>query len=83
MSADAAGSGRQTKQGEGLERLTARPSLWEDSLRLLYLLAEGERSVSELETLLGLRQPAISQQLARLLADGLVRYRRNGKWSRN
>ncbi len=48
-------------------------------LLLLCLLAERERTVSELEALLGLRQPAISQQLARLRAEGLVTGRRNGK----
>lgn len=48
-------------------------------LLLLCLLAEKERSVTELEQLLGLRQPAVSQQLARLRADGLVATRREGK----
>ena len=48
-------------------------------LLLLCLLAEKERSVGELEHLLGLRQPAVSQQLARLRADGLVATRRDGK----
>ncbi len=48
-------------------------------LILLCLLAERERSVSELEQILGLRQPAVSQQLARLRADGLVATRREGK----
>ncbi len=48
-------------------------------LILLCLLAERERSVSELEQILGLRQPAVSQQLARLRADGLVATRRDGK----
>ena len=48
-------------------------------LILLCLLAEKERSVGELEQLLGLRQPAVSQQLARLRADGLVATRREGK----
>jgi DNA-binding transcriptional ArsR family regulator len=48
-------------------------------LILLCLLAERERSVSELEQILGLRQPAVSQQLARLRADGLVTTRRDGK----
>ncbi|WP_238282910.1 ArsR/SmtB family transcription factor, partial [Methylobacterium goesingense] len=43
------------------------------------LLVEGERSVSELEQLLNLRQPAVSQQLARLRADDLVEARRDGK----
>jgi DNA-binding transcriptional ArsR family regulator len=46
---------------------------------LLCLLSEGERTVSELEAALGLRQPAVSQQLARLRAAGLVTGRRNGK----
>ena len=46
---------------------------------LLSLLAERERSVTELETILALRQPAVSQQLARLRADNLVSTRREGK----
>ncbi len=46
---------------------------------LLCLLSEGEKTVSELEAALGLRQPAISQQLARLRAERLVAGRRNGK----
>lgn len=50
-------------------------------VRLLTLcfLIEGEKSVSEIEKMLKLRQPAVSQQLARLRADGLVETRRNGK----
>ncbi len=48
-------------------------------LLLLCLLSEGEKTVSELKAALGLRQPAISQQLARLRAEGLVVGRRNGK----
>ncbi len=51
----------------------------ENRLLLLCLLAEGEKSVSELERALGLRQPAISQQLARLRAERLVAHRRQGK----
>ncbi|MCU0886190.1 MAG: metalloregulator ArsR/SmtB family transcription factor [Beijerinckiaceae bacterium] len=51
----------------------------ESRLMLLCFLAEKERSVSELETLLALRQPTVSQQLARLRADGLVSARRDGK----
>jgi ArsR family transcriptional regulator len=43
-----------------------------------HLLA-GERSVSELEDLLGMRQSAVSQQLARLRQDGIVAARRDGK----
>jgi DNA-binding transcriptional ArsR family regulator len=48
-------------------------------LLLLCLLAEKERSVTELEQFLQLRQPAVSQQLARLRLDGLVTTRRDGK----
>lgn len=51
----------------------------ENRLLLLCALAEGEKSVSELEQALGLRQPAISQQLARLRAEDLVAHRREGK----
>ena len=51
----------------------------ETRLLILWLLAEGEKSVSELERALGLRQPAISQQLARLRAERLVAQRRQGK----
>ena len=48
-------------------------------LLLLYLLNEGEKTVTELEAALGLRQPAISQQLALLRAEGLIVGRRDGK----
>ena len=51
----------------------------EARLVILCLLVEGEKSVSELERLLNLRQPAVSQQLARLRADNLVEVRREGK----
>ena len=49
--------------------------------RLLTLchLASGEKSVTELEGLLSSRQAAVSQQLARLRLEGLVRARRDGK----
>ena len=48
-------------------------------LMLLCHLTESEKSVGELEDLLSLRQPTVSQQLARLRADGLVATRRDGK----
>lgn len=51
----------------------------ESRLLLLCLLAEKERSVSELENILSLRQPTVSQQLARLRFDDLVTTRRDGK----
>ncbi len=51
----------------------------ESRLIILCILAEGEKSVSELEDIMSLRQPTVSQQLARLRADGLVSTRRDGK----
>ncbi len=51
----------------------------ESRLMILCILAEGEKSVSELEDILNLHQPTVSQQLARLRADGLVSTRRDGK----
>jgi DNA-binding transcriptional ArsR family regulator len=51
----------------------------ESRLMILCILAEGEKSVGELEDILDLRQPTVSQQLARLRADGLVSTRRDGK----
>lgn len=51
----------------------------ERRLLLLCLLAEGEKSVTELEQFLGERQSAVSQQLARLRLDRMVTTRREGK----
>ena len=51
----------------------------EGRLMILCYLATGERSVTELEDLLSARQPAVSQQLARLRMEGLVDTRREGK----
>jgi len=51
----------------------------EARLVILCLLVDGEKSVTEIEQTLNLRQPAVSQQLARLRADGLVDTRRDGK----
>lgn len=44
----------------------------EKRLMILCHLVGGDRSVGELERLLGMRQPALSQQLAKLREDGLV-----------
>jgi DNA-binding transcriptional ArsR family regulator len=46
---------------------------------ILCALIQGERSVTDLEGMLDMRQPAVSQQLARLRADELVATRREGK----
>ena len=51
----------------------------ETRLLLLCLLSEKEHSVTDLENTLSLRQPTVSQQLARLRLDGLVTTRREGK----
>ena len=51
----------------------------EGRLRILCRLIGGERTVTDIEKLLNLRQPAVSQLLARLRADGLVETRREGK----
>jgi ArsR family transcriptional regulator len=50
-----------------------------DRLLLLCQLSQGERNVSELEQLLGIQQPTLSQQLAVLRREGLVATRREGK----
>ena len=51
----------------------------ETRLVVLCALAEGEKNVSELEHLLGIRQPTLSQQLARLRSDNMVSTRREAK----
>ena len=51
----------------------------EDRLLLLCQLMEGERCVGELEELLDIRQPTLSQQLGVLRGEGLVEARREGK----
>jgi len=50
-----------------------------DRLMLLCQLTEGEKCVSELEALLGIVQPTLSQQLGVLRTEGLVNTRREGK----
>jgi ArsR family transcriptional regulator, virulence genes transcriptional regulator len=51
----------------------------ESRLAILCLLLEGEKTVGDIEEVLKLRQSTVSQQLARLRADDLVKMRRNGK----
>ncbi len=50
-----------------------------DRLLLLCQLSQGEKSVSELEVLLDIRQPTLSQQLGVLRLEELVDTRRDGK----
>lgn len=50
-----------------------------DRLMLLCEIAQGERTVTELQEGLGITQPTLSQQLAVLRAQALVDTRREGK----
>ena len=50
----------------------------EGRFMILCYLIQGERSVAEFETLLAARQSTVSQHLARLRMEGLVRARRDG-----
>jgi len=50
-----------------------------DRLMLLCELAQGERSVTQLQDALGIVQPTLSQQLAVLREEALVETRREGK----
>jgi ArsR family transcriptional regulator len=51
----------------------------EDRLLLLCQLSQGEACVGDLEALLGIRQPTLSQQLGVLRNEGVVETRREGK----
>lgn len=62
-------------QAQQLLKTLANP----DRLMLLCQLSQGERNVGELEALLGIRQPTLSQQLGVLRREGLVETRRDGK----
>jgi hypothetical protein len=60
-------------------------ALADDSrLRIVGLLAQGERSVQELASLLSLKEPTVSHHLAILKAQGLVSVRAEGttRWHR-
>jgi DNA-binding transcriptional ArsR family regulator len=51
----------------------------EKRLLILCHLIDGEKSAGALERLVGLRQSAMSQHLAKLRREGLVRTRRDGQ----
>ncbi len=51
----------------------------ERRLMILCQLVDGEKSVGELQPSIGLSQSALSQHLARLRRDGLVRTRRRSQ----
>jgi DNA-binding transcriptional ArsR family regulator len=66
---------------ESAEKVSGLMKVLSNKNRLMILcqLVEGERTVGELTELLRLRGPAMSQQLALLRKDGLVRTRRKGQ----
>lgn len=51
----------------------------QDRLLLLCQLSQGEAAVSELESVTGIRQPSLSQQLGVLRREGLILPRKEGK----
>lgn len=63
------------EEAAGCLRALSNPS----RLLLLCQLIEAEKSVSELESALGLNQAYVSQQLARLRGEGLVAAERDGR----
>ena len=62
-------------QACGLLKVLANP----DRLLLLCQLTQGSLCVSELENILGIQQPTLSQQLGVLRDEALVTTRREGK----
>lgn len=66
---------KASKQASQLLKSLSHP----DRLLLLCQLTQGEYSVGELERLVGVGQPSLSQQLGILRKDNLVATRREGK----
>lgn len=62
-------------QACGLMKVLSNP----DRLMILCQLSQGEHRVGELESLLGIVQPTLSQQLTVLRDEALVATRRDGK----
>lgn len=67
----------QAAAGQASELLKALAN--RDRLLLLCQLSQGEAAVGALESLTGIRQPTLSQQLTVLRGGGLVSTRREGK----
>ena len=51
----------------------------ERRLKIVHVLADAEKNVGELEEIIGLSQSALSQHLARLRRDGVVKTRRDAQ----
>ena len=69
----------QLRQKAGAACSTLRLLANEDRLMLLCQISQGEKNVSTLESLTGIRQPTLSQQLGVLRTEGVVSTRREGK----
>ncbi len=67
----------QANAGEAVDVLRALSN--ETRLLVLCQLGRGEKSVGELNSLVGLSQSALSQHLAKLRAEGLVATRREAQ----
>jgi DNA-binding transcriptional ArsR family regulator len=75
LSCEAANLKAHVDEASGFLKKMCNP----DRLLVCCALVDGERSVRELEDLLGIRQPGLSQQLAELREAGLVAGRKDGK----
>jgi DNA-binding transcriptional ArsR family regulator len=75
LSCEAAGLKDNVEEASAFLKKLSNP----DRLLVACALADGERSVRELEDLLGIRQPGLSQQLAELREAGLIAGRKEGK----
>lgn len=71
---------KRTRSDAAIAALAARFKLLAEPvrLRILELLAEGERSVQEITARTGLRQPHISRQLSLLAESGILLRRKEG-----
>ena len=71
----------QSSMAEAADETVSHLRAMSNPSRLLMLchLADGEKSVGELEEALGLSQAYVSQQLARLRAECLVKATRDGR----
>lgn len=70
---------KQMRQAAGEATAMLRVLANEDRLLLLCQLTQGEACVSELQELLGIHQPTLSQQLGLLRSEEIVATRREGK----
>lgn len=66
---------RSVGEASDLLKALANPN----RLSIICLLLEGESSVAEIESELGIRQPTLSQQLGELREAGIVATRRDAK----